>query len=99
TRSKRDWSSDVCSSDLEADRFTIMAMDLASGARRELCPDWDRSAANMRMAADGRHLYVTAPERMQTPLFCVAIADGSVTRVTAGDRKSTRLNSSHVSIS
>jgi len=67
----------------EADRFAIMAMHLASGATHELCPDWDRSAGNMQISADGRHLYVTAPDTLQTPLFAIATDDGAVEMLTA----------------
>jgi dipeptidyl aminopeptidase/acylaminoacyl peptidase len=67
----------------EADRFGLMAMDLASGATREIAPAWDRSADNIRVSADGRRLYSTAPDLGQHPLFAVDIASGKVTRIAA----------------
>jgi dipeptidyl aminopeptidase/acylaminoacyl peptidase len=67
----------------EADRFGLMAMDLASGATRDIAPAWDRSADNIRVSADGRRLYSTAPDLGQHPLFAVDIASGKVTRIAA----------------
>src|SRR5699024_5430345 len=65
-----------------SDRFDVMALNLAMGESRELNPDWDRSASNLQVAADGSRLYVTAAETMQTPLFAISTADGTVTRLT-----------------
>jgi len=62
----------------EADRFAIMALDLASGKRREIAPGWDRSAESLLLSADGRALYVTAQDTGQKPLFRVDIASGRV---------------------
>lgn len=67
----------------EADRFGIMALDLSSGKTRELNEDWDFSAGNMRISADGRNLYVTAPDQMQNPLFAVDTASGKVSKLVA----------------
>src|SRR3546814_694202 len=44
----------------EADRFALMAMDLGSGATREIDPQWDRSADGIVLSADGRTIYTTA---------------------------------------
>ena len=65
----------------EADRFGIMALDLASGARREVAPRWDRSAGPLAISADGATLYTTADEAGQHPLFAVRVRDGAVTRL------------------
>ncbi len=65
----------------EADRFGIMALDLASGETREVAPDWDRSAGDMHISADGRTLYVTASDNMQNPLFAVDAASGKVDKL------------------
>jgi len=62
----------------EADRFAIMALDLASGKKREIAPGWDRSADSLLLSADGRALYVTAQDIGQKPLFRVDIASGRV---------------------
>lgn len=65
----------------EADRFALMALDLASGQRREIAPDWDRSADGITLSADGRTLYTTAQDLGQRPLFAIDIASGRVRRV------------------
>ena len=62
----------------EADRFGIMALDLATGATRELDPQWDRSPGGMDISADGKTLYVTADDEGQHPLFAVDTASGKV---------------------
>ena len=68
----------------EADRFALMSLDLASGASRELDPQWDASADNIKLSADGKRIYTTAQELGQHPLFSFDIASGQATRV-AGD--------------
>lgn len=65
----------------EADRFAIMAMDLQSGATRELDPQWDRSAGALTIAADGKTLYATADDEGQHPLFAIDAATGKVTKL------------------
>ena len=62
----------------EADRFGIMALDLATGAKREIDPHWDRSPGGMDISADGKTLYVTADDEGQHPLFAVDTASGKV---------------------
>ncbi|MGH8403317.1 MAG: S9 family peptidase, partial [Gammaproteobacteria bacterium] len=65
----------------EADRFAIMARDLASGALREVDPHWDRSAGPLQISADGETLYTTADDDGNHPLFAVNIAGGQVKRL------------------
>src|SRR5690606_20905237 len=65
----------------EADRYAIMAMDVASGRTREVAPDWDRSPSSLVPAADGRSLYVAAQSMGEYPLFRIDIASGEVTEV------------------
>ena len=65
----------------EADRFAIMAMDLASGKTREVAPDWDRSAGPLKLSTDGRTLYTAADELGQHPLFAIDIASGASTLI------------------
>jgi dipeptidyl aminopeptidase/acylaminoacyl peptidase len=67
----------------EADRFALMAMDLASGATREVAPGWDRSADATVLSADGTKLYTQAQDTGQHPLFAVDVATGAVTRIAA----------------
>lgn len=63
----------------EADRYALMAMDLASGQAREIAPRWDRSPSSIAPSADGRALYVAAQDTGQYPLFRVEIDGGAVT--------------------
>ena len=65
----------------EADRFALMAMDLASGETHEIDPDWDRSANGIALSADGKTIYTTAEDMGQQPLFAVDIASGKPTQV------------------
>ncbi|RDZ29260.1 alpha/beta hydrolase family protein [Lysobacter silvisoli] len=65
----------------EADRFGLMALDLASGQRREIAPKWDRSAEGILLSKDGKTIYTTAQELGQLPLFGIGVDDGSVTRL------------------
>ncbi|HZT56561.1 MAG TPA: hypothetical protein VFA35_10060, partial [Burkholderiaceae bacterium] len=65
----------------EADRFGIMAMDLASGATREIDPQWDRSAGGLKLSADAKTLFATADDNGEHPLFAVDIASGKVTKL------------------
>jgi len=66
----------------EADRFHVIALDLKSGARREIAPNWDRSAGPLRISADGRMLYATADDHGTHPLFAIDVASGRVERLT-----------------
>jgi dipeptidyl aminopeptidase/acylaminoacyl peptidase len=58
-----------------------MAMDLASGATREIAPGWDRSADNIRLSADGKRIYSTAPDLGEHPLFAIDIDSGKATKI------------------
>jgi dipeptidyl aminopeptidase/acylaminoacyl peptidase len=68
----------------EADRFAIMAMDLATGATRELGPKWDASADTIVLSPDGKRIYTPAAELGEHPLFAFDIAAGQATRVAGG---------------
>ena len=65
----------------EADRYALTALDLATGERREVAPDWDRSAGSVAVSDDGSSLYVTAQDGGQYPLFQVDVASGEVTEL------------------
>ncbi|KZC40283.1 UNVERIFIED_ORG: peptidase S9, partial [Rhodanobacter sp. FW104-R5] len=65
----------------EADRFAIMALDLASGAKREVDPKWDRSPGGLTISADGKTLYATADDNGQHPLFAIDAASGKVSQL------------------
>ena len=65
----------------EADRFGLMAMDVASGKVKEIAAQWDRSADGITLSADGQTIYTTAQDMGEHPLFSVAIADGTPTKL------------------
>ncbi|MEO7071946.1 MAG: S9 family peptidase [Rhodanobacter sp.] len=65
----------------EADRFAIMALDVASGSKREVAPRWDRSPGNLSISADGKTLYATADDEGQHPLFAIDVANGQAKRL------------------
>ena len=62
----------------EADRFALMAMDLASGKSKEIASKWDASADGITLSADGKWIYTTATEMGRHPLFRVSLANGEV---------------------
>ena len=68
----------------EADRNAIMALDLASGQRREIAAEWDRSASGLKLSSDGRTLYTASDDWGQHPLFAIDVASGKVTRLVSG---------------
>lgn len=67
----------------EADRFGLMAMDLASKQVREIAPSWDRSADGIVVSKDGATIYTTAQDVGQHPLFAVDVASGTARPVVA----------------
>lgn len=65
----------------EADRLGLMAMELSTGATREIAPRWDRSADNIALSADGKVIYTTAQHMGRHPLWAVDIESGAVTEL------------------
>jgi dipeptidyl aminopeptidase/acylaminoacyl peptidase len=65
----------------EADRFAIMALDLATGAKHEVDPQWDRSPGGLTISADGKTLYTTVDDNGQHPLFAIDVASGKVSEL------------------
>ncbi len=65
----------------EADRFALMAMDLATGSAREIAPKWDRSADGITLSADGKIIYTTAQDMGEHPLFAVDISTGEPKKI------------------
>jgi dipeptidyl aminopeptidase/acylaminoacyl peptidase len=67
----------------EADRFAIMALDLSTGAKRDVDPSWGRSPGSMQIAPDSKTLFVTVDDQGQRPLLSSGklsklVSDGSV---------------------
>src|SRR3546814_8462334 len=102
-----DWSSDVCSSDLLADRFHLIAPDLPGWNASERLPGADygviAQAARLHafIAALGDGPVIVVGHSMGGHISGLLAADHPeqvqrlVLMSSAGDRKSTRLNSSH----
>ena len=67
----------------EADRFGIMALDLASGKSREIDPKWDRSAGSLQLSKDGKTLYTSSDDNGDHALFAVDIGSGKATKLGA----------------
>ncbi|GAB3343229.1 alpha/beta hydrolase family protein [Marilutibacter aestuarii] len=65
----------------EADRFGLMAMDMASGATREIAPDWDRSAGGITLSADGQTIYTAVQDMGEHPLYAVELASGQARKL------------------
>ena len=66
----------------EADRYQIMLMDVATGSKRKLAPEWDRSAGGLQWRADGKALIVDAEDIGQHRLFSIDVGNGKVTPLT-----------------
>jgi dipeptidyl aminopeptidase/acylaminoacyl peptidase len=60
----------------ESDRFRLMRLDLSSGKREEVVPEWDRSVASFAVSDDGSALLATALDRGQRKLFHIDLATG-----------------------
>jgi dipeptidyl aminopeptidase/acylaminoacyl peptidase len=65
----------------EADRFGIMALDLANGNTREIDPNWDRTAGSLQLSKNGKVLYTTADDNGDHALFGIDIASGNATKL------------------
>src|SRR6266498_5654190 len=98
TRCGRDWSSDVCSSDLR----TGLAHSPATSRRMKIASDssqsrWLREGSASRSARDFSRIALMTSARGRGP---GGRREKDAARIRAPrDRKSTRLNSSHVRIS
>jgi dipeptidyl aminopeptidase/acylaminoacyl peptidase len=67
----------------EADRFGIMALDLASGQTREIDPKWDRSASTLQLSRDGKTLFTATDDNGDHAVFAVDIASGKASKLGA----------------
>ena len=63
----------------EADRLRIVLKGWKRGPTRVLTEKWDRSAAKIVWAPDGKTIYTCANHLGQNPLFAVNVARGRVT--------------------
>ncbi len=65
----------------EAVRLRLMELNLLTGERRAIAPDWDRSAGSIAVSDDGETLYVTAQDTGEHALFAVHVDSGGVTQI------------------
>ncbi|MFA9201853.1 MAG: prolyl oligopeptidase family serine peptidase [Cypionkella sp.] len=65
----------------EADKLTVMLMELDSGRVRALTAAWDRSIASLAWTPDSRWLVATAQDVLDTPAFRIDPASGTVERL------------------
>lgn len=66
----------------EADRFHLVLMDVATGKKRTVADDWDRSVSDFRWTPDGKAFLVSADDVGQHRLFNIDAASGKVTALT-----------------
>ncbi len=66
----------------EADRMHMVLLDLASGKKRNLAQNWDRSISEFRWRPDGKALLVGADDLGQHRLFSMDADNGNVTPMT-----------------
>jgi dipeptidyl aminopeptidase/acylaminoacyl peptidase len=67
----------------EAERTSLVLLDLADGAMRTLAADLDRWPEHPTWAADGSALFFTADDLGHHAAFRVDLPDGGITRLTA----------------
>ena len=66
----------------EADRLHLVLMDVATGAKRTVADNWDRSVAEYAWAPDGKSIYAAADDIGQHRLFSIETGSGKVTPLT-----------------
>jgi dipeptidyl aminopeptidase/acylaminoacyl peptidase len=66
----------------EADRFHLVLMDVATGKKRVLAQEWDRSVADFKWRDDGKALLANADDIGNHRLFSIDVASGKVTALT-----------------
>jgi dipeptidyl aminopeptidase/acylaminoacyl peptidase len=66
----------------EADRFHIVLLDVATGKKRHVAENWDRSPGGMQWSADGKSLIVDAEDVGNHKLFSIDVDSGKVSALT-----------------
>jgi dipeptidyl aminopeptidase/acylaminoacyl peptidase len=66
----------------EADRYQIMLMDVATGAKRKLAESWDRSPGSIAWSGDGKSIIADAEDVGSIRLFSIDAASGKVRALT-----------------
>ena len=65
----------------ESDRFRIVLMNRATGNKRILTANWDRSPSSICFSADGKTIFATAGNLGQKSLFAIDVKTGKVSLV------------------
>jgi len=60
----------------EADKFGLMLLDMVTGQRKALAPEFDRSVSDYKFGADNRTLYVTTQDVGQYSIFAINTSFG-----------------------
>ncbi len=66
----------------EADQYELFLMDVATGRKRQVAANWDRSLDSIQWSADGSTIFGTAGDVGQTRLFAIDVLSGNVTPMT-----------------
>ncbi|WP_445429000.1 S9 family peptidase [Alishewanella sp. HL-SH05] len=65
----------------EADRFGLMLLDLVTGEKKEVAPNWDRSISDYQFGLDNRTIYVTTQDVGQYSIYAINTSFGDVVKV------------------
>jgi dipeptidyl aminopeptidase/acylaminoacyl peptidase len=66
----------------EADRFRVMSLDLKTGSRKEVAPNFDRSVGALQWSADGKNLLTTVDDHGTHLLYLINPKNGSAKALT-----------------
>ncbi|NYE96074.1 dipeptidyl aminopeptidase/acylaminoacyl peptidase [Psychromicrobium silvestre] len=69
----------------QAVSYTLWLLDLNSGERSSLAPDWDRWGNPVGWLPDGRTLVLTADHNGRSPIFLIDVESGAVRQLTGDD--------------
>ncbi|MDP5141643.1 S9 family peptidase [Rheinheimera baltica] len=75
----------------EADKFGLMLLDMVTGQRKALAPEFDRSVSDYKFGADNRTLYVTTQDVGQYSIYAINTSFGDHRKV-FGDGTAGALN-------
>lgn len=75
----------------EADKFSLVLLDMVTGQRNILAPEFDRSVSDYKFGADNRTLYVTTQDVGQYAIYAINTGFGDVRKV-YGDGTAGALN-------
>lgn len=65
----------------EADRFGLMLLDLMTGEKKEVAPNWDRSISDYQFGLDNRTIYVTTQDVGQYSIYAINTSFGDLIKV------------------